>query len=80
MNLTKLKFQVIAWFVPGLFAEVDRLRFMTEAIHDLHAVQVPYNLDAAFQNAKNMEPLLISGEATIQDRQNSLLEIYKRSQ
>lgn len=80
-TFSELKFKIVTWLAPGLIAEVDRLRFFAEAIHDLHMVPVPYNeftLDQAFQNAKFYEPELIAGRATIQDRQLSLLEVLKR--
>jgi hypothetical protein len=35
-------------------------------------------LEMAFQNCKAMEPALMTGEATIEDRQASLLAIYER--
>jgi len=82
MHLTELKFKALAWLAPGLFAEVDRLRWMTEAIHDLHMVPLPYTedtLEMAFQNAKALEPEMLAGKATIQDRQDSLMEIYRRT-
>jgi hypothetical protein len=70
------------WFVPGLFEEINRLKFFTEAIHDLHIVPIPYTeetLDMAYQNARAYEPEMVAGKATIQDRQASLMEIYRRT-
>jgi len=81
MNLTELKARALEWLAPGLSMEVCRLRWMTEALHDLHMTQLPYGemeLEMAFQNVKAMEPELVAGNATIQDRQESLLEIYHR--
>lgn len=83
MKLNSLKFRLLLWLCPGLLAEVDRLRWMTEAIHDLHMVPLPYNedtLEMAFQNVKAMEPDAVAGKITVQDRQASLIEIYRRSQ
>jgi len=71
------------WLAPGLGAEVTRLRWMTEAMHDLHMTQLPYGemeLEMAFQNCRALEEDLMSGKITIQDRQASLVEVYRRAQ
>jgi hypothetical protein len=81
MQLIEWKFKILAWLAPGLIAEVDRLRWMTEARHDLHICPIPYNdlsLQTAFANAREYEPALIEGKATIQDRQASLVEALRR--
>lgn len=81
MKFVELKFRILAWLAPGLIAEVDRLRFMTEAFHDLHMVPLPYSegsLQIAFANAREFEPMLMAGTATIQDRQASLIEAFRR--
>ena len=82
MNLTELKARALEWLAPGLSMEVCRLRWMTEALHDLHMTQLPYGemeLEMAFQNCRAMEEALVKGEATVQGRQASLIEIYRRS-
>ena len=79
--LQRNKARILEWIAPGLGAEVTRLRWMTEAMHDLHMTQLPYGemeLEMAFQNCKAMEPGLMAGDVTIQDRQASLVEIYNR--
>lgn len=79
--MQRIKARILEWLAPGLGAEVARLRWMTEAMHDLHMTQLPYGemeLEMAFQNCKAMEPALMTGEATIEDRQASLLAIYER--
>ncbi len=79
--LQRIKARILEWIAPGLGAEVTRLRWMTEAMHDLHMTQLPYGemeLEMAFQNCKAMEPELMAGDVTIQDRQASLMEIYNR--
>lgn len=79
--LQRIKARILEWIAPGLGAEVTRLRWMTEAMHDLHMTQLPYGemeLEMAFQNCKAMEPGLMAGDVTIQDRQASLVEIYNR--
>lgn len=76
-----LRLAAMRWLFPGILAEADRLRWMTEAIHDLHLVPIPYaeeTLEMAFQNAKALESDLVAGKATIKDRQASLMEIYRR--
>jgi len=81
MNLTELRAMALEWLAPGLSMEVCRLRWMSEAMHDLHMTQLPYGemeLEMAFQNCKAMEPELMAGDVTIQDRQASLMEIYNR--
>jgi hypothetical protein len=78
-----MKVRFVCWLMPALIAEIDRQRWFAEAIHDLHMVPIAYNeatIEMAFQNARGMEQAIISGEATIQDRQNSLLEIIRRAQ
>jgi len=80
--LEKAKWRFLRWLAPGVLAEVDRLRWLTEAMHDLHVLDLPYTPaveEAAWQNAKAFEPRLVAGEATMQDRQRSLLEVLKRS-
>jgi hypothetical protein len=82
MKIADLKYRLLWWLAPGLIMEVDRLRWMTEALHDLHICPIPYSeasLEMAFQNVKNMEPDAMAGKATIQDRQASLMEIYRRT-
>jgi hypothetical protein len=82
MNFVELKFRLLAWLAPGLIMEVDRLRWMAEANHDLHICPIPYSegsLQIAFENCKNMEQAMMEGKATIQDRQASLMEIYRRA-
>jgi len=79
--LQRIKARILEWIAPGLGAEVTRLRWMTEAMHDLHMTQLHYGemeLEMAFQNCKAMEPGLMAGDVTIQDRQASLMEIYNR--
>jgi hypothetical protein len=81
MQLIEWKFKILAWLAPGLIAEVDRLRWMTEALHDLHICPIPYNdlsLQTAFANVREYEPALLEGKATIQDRQASLIEALRR--
>lgn len=81
MNLTELRAMILEWLAPGLGAEVTRQRWLIEAMHDLHMTQLPYGeaeLEMAFQNCKAMEPGLMAGDVTIQDRQASLVEIYNR--
>lgn len=81
MKLVELKYKLLLWLAPGLIQEVNRLRWMMEALHDLHICPIPYSeasLEMAFQNVKNMEPDIMAGKATIQDRQASLMEIYRR--
>ena len=76
-----IKARILEWLAPGLGAEVTRQRWLIEAMHDLHMTQLPYGeaeLEMAFQNCKAMEPALMTGEATIEDRQASLLAIYER--
>ena len=76
-----MKLAILEKFAPGLVAEVNRLIWLTEAMHDLLILQVPYteqNLDISFQNVKHMEPDLVAGNATIQDRQASLIEALRR--
>lgn len=78
-----IKARILEWLAPGLGAEIARLRWMTEAMHDLHMVQLPYGemeLEMAFQNCKALEEDLVSGKITIQDRQASLIEVYRRAQ
>lgn len=83
MNLTELRAMILEWLAPGLSMEVCRLRWMSEAMHDLHMTQLPYGemeLEMAFQNCRAMENDLVSGKITIQDRQASLIEVYRRAQ
>ena len=80
--MQRIKARILEWLAPGLGAEVARQRWLIEAIHDLHMTQLPYGeleLEIAFQNCKAMEEALVKGEATIQDRQASLIEVYRRS-
>ena len=79
--MQRIKARILEWLAPGLGAEVTRQRWLIEAIHDLHMTQLPYGemeLEMAFQNCKAMEPELMAGDVTIQDRQTSLMEIYNR--
>lgn len=81
MRLDKQKAAILEKFAPGLVAEVNRLIWLTEAMHDLLILQIPYteqNLDISFQNVKHMEPDLVAEKATIQDRQASLIEALRR--
>ena len=82
-----IRSRIIEWLAPSLLgrinSEIDRQRWMLEAIHDLHIVPIPYNeatIQIAFENARNFEPDLFDAKSTIQDRQASLIEIYRRSQ
>ena len=77
-----IKARILEWLAPGLGAEVTRQRWLIEAMHDLHMTQLPYGeaeLEMAFQNCRAMEEALVKGEATVQGRQASLIEIYRRS-
>ena len=81
--MQRIKARIMEWLAPGLGAEVTRLRWMTEAMHDLHMTQLPYGemeLEMAFQNCRALEEDLMSGKITIQDRQASLVEVYRRAQ
>jgi len=83
MMQMNLKRRFLAWLCPDLIAEINQRRWFTEAIHDLHMVPIPYSeytLEMGFQNCKAMEPAIITQKATIQDRQASLIEIFRRSQ
>ena len=78
----RFKFKILLWLCPGLVAEVDRLRHMSEAMHDILVLGVPYSeavYYAAFQNVVSLEPDYMARKVSIQDRQASLLEIYRRS-
>lgn len=80
--MQRIKARILEWLAPGMGMEINRLRWITEAFHDLHMTQLPYGeaeLEMAFQNCKAMEGALMAGEATIQDRQASLIEVYRRS-
>ena len=80
--LQRIKARILEWIAPGLGAEVTRLRWMTEAMHDLLVLKIPYEdvwLDHAFCNARDIEPDMMAGKATIQVRQARLLEIFRRS-
>ena len=82
MKFSSLKFRLLVWLAPGLVSEVDRLRWLTEAMHDLLVLKIPYEdvwLDHAFCNARDIEPDMMAGKATIQVRQARLLEIFRRS-
>ena len=81
MNFAELKFRIIAWLAPAMVDEIFNLRWEIEANKDLHICPIPYSPDTlqiAFENCRNMEPDMIAGKATIQDRQTSLMEIYRR--
>lgn len=81
MKLDKQKAAILEKFAPGLVAEVNRLIWLTEAMHDLLILQIPYteeSLEISFQNVKHMEPDLVAEKATIQDRQASLVEALRR--
>lgn len=81
MKLDKQKAAILEKLAPGLVAEVNRLIWLTEAMHDILILQIPYteqNLDISFQNVKHMEPDLVARKATIQDRQASLIEALRR--
>lgn len=81
--MQRIKARILGWLAPGLGAEVTRQRWLIEAMHDLHMTQLPYGemeLEMAFQNCRAMENDLVSGKITIQDRQASLIEIYRRAQ
>jgi hypothetical protein len=80
--MQRIKTRILEWLAPGLGAEVTRQRWLIEAMHDLHMTQLPYGeaeLEMAFQNCRAMEEALVKGEATVQGRQASLIEIYRRS-
>lgn len=80
--MQRIKARILGWLAPGLGAEVTRQRWLIEAMHDLHMTQLPYGeaeLEMAFQNCRAMEEALVKGEATVQGRQASLIEIYRRS-
>ena len=85
--MKNLKQRVAMWLVPGVLAEVSRMKFFTEAVHDLHMVPVPYNevtVEVAFQNAIHFEREVMErdghlGPDFIRDRQTSLFEICQRS-
>ena len=80
--MQRIKARLLEWLAPGLGAEVTRQRWLIEAMHDLHMTQLPYGeaeLEMAFQNCRAMEEALVKGEATVQGRQASLIEIYRRS-
>ena len=81
MNLSRLKFRVLAWLAPGLLTEVDRLRWITEAMHDIMVLRLPYSeeiLSTAVSNVQEFEPRFLSGETDIMRRQESLYAAYKR--
>lgn len=83
MRLSDAKFKILVWLCPGLVMEVDRLRHMSEAMHDILVLGLPYNeatYNLAFQNVVAMEPDYMAGKITIPERQSSLIEIYKRMQ
>lgn len=83
MRLSGLKLKFLTWLCPNLLLELDRLRWLSEANHDLHMVPVPYTeatVEMAYQNARALEPDFLAGKITIQDRQASLIEVYRRSQ
>ena len=80
--MQRIKARILEWLAPGLGAEVTRQRWLIEAMHDLHMTQLPYGemeLEMAFQNCRALEKDLVSGKITIQDRQASLVEIYRRT-
>lgn len=80
--MQRIKARILEWLAPGLGAEVTRQRWLIEAIHDLHMTQLPYGeaeLEMAFQNCKALEEDLMSCKITLQDRQASLVEIYRRT-
>jgi hypothetical protein len=81
--LSGLKLRFLIWLCPGLLAEVDRLRWMMDANFDMHVLPIPYSpgtFQMAVDNCKNTEPGMFAGRTTWQDRQTSLIEIYRRSQ
>ena len=81
MNLSRLKFRALVWLAPGLLTEVDRLRWITEAMHDIMILRLPYSedmLDAAVSNVKEFEPRFLAGETDTMHRQESLYAAYKR--
>ena len=81
--MQRIKARIMEWLAPGLGAEVTRQRWLIEAMHDLHMTQLPYGeieLEMAFQNCRVLEEDLMSGKITIQDRQASLVEVYRRAQ
>ena len=80
--MQRIKARLLEWLAPGLGADVTRQRWLIEAIHDLHMTQLPYGemeLEMAFQNCRALEEDLMSSKITIQDRQASLVEIYRRT-
>ena len=81
MDLSRLKFRALVWLAPGLITEVNRLRWITEAMHDIMILRLPYSeemLDAAVSNVKDFEPRFLAGETDITHRQESLYAVYKR--
>ena len=83
MRLPEIKFKILIWLCPGLVREVDRLRHMQEAMHDILVLGLPFSeslCEMAFQNVAALESDYMSGHVSIQDRQANLIEIYRRSQ
>ena len=81
MNLSRLKFRLLVWLAPGLLTEVDRLRWITEAMHDIAILGLPYSeqiLDMAVSNVREFEPRFIAGNADILERQASLQAAFRR--
>ena len=81
MNLSRLKFRLLLWLAPGLLAEVDRLRWITEAMHDIAILGLPYSeqiLDMAVSNVREFEPRFMAGDADISERQASLHAVFRR--
>ena len=81
MAPSKLQLRALEAIAPGLIALVDNLVFQVEAQHDLLCLGLPYNEETyqmAFENVRALEPELVAGNVTIQDRQSSLIEIYNR--
>jgi hypothetical protein len=73
--------RLLQWLCPDLLAEVDRLRWLTEANSDIHFLNLPFSPqieDEAFQNARTFEPDIIAGKATLDDRLKSLIEVLTR--
>jgi hypothetical protein len=81
--MSDLKFKFLVWLCPGLVMEVDRLRHKQEAMNDILMTGIPFTeewCETAYQNVVAMEPDYFAGHVSIQDRQSSLIEIYRRSQ
>jgi hypothetical protein len=80
--LNLIRDQLREWLFPGLALELSNLAMSQEAMFDIHALNLlmtPEIWDHALMNAHEYNELLISGEATLNDRFESLLEVLRRS-